>query len=89
MADVVFELFETVRSAVKMAYAALGVSNLNAQKIVEFEGRLKKMEMHIDDLLVEYEQAKRQVHGRATAAGIWRAKAMKLKAELDHLSSEI
>jgi hypothetical protein len=89
MSDVVFGLVDTVRSAIKMAYAALGVSNLNAQKILELDGRLKDLEAQIVTLIAEYEAEKSLARGKAISAGKWRAKAKRLKDDLDRLSSQI
>jgi multidrug resistance efflux pump len=88
MADVVYQLFDTVRSAVGMAYAALGVSQLNAQKIAEIERRLKELEAQVDELQAAYESEKRKARGRAISTGIWQAKAHRLRAELDQVKSQ-
>jgi hypothetical protein len=89
MTDVVHGLVDTVRSALKMAYAALGVSNLNSQKIAELEGRLRDVETQVENLLDEYEEEKRRARGKAIAAGKWHAKANRLKDDLDRLSSNL
>jgi hypothetical protein len=89
MSDVVYGLVDTVRSAINMAYAALGVSKINAEKIAELDARLKDIEAQVESLLVDYEDEKRRARGRAIAAGIWRAKAERLKADLDQISAQM
>lgn len=89
MPDVFHGLVDAVRSAINMAHVALNVSRLNAGKIAEIERRLQCLEAQVDSLLADYEEEKRRARGRAISAGIWRARAEGLKAELDQVSARL